>query len=214
MKNDKWVIVGFSALFIAASFWVGKYFYKAEEEKKVVAQEASAFVRPHSPRLGTVGAKVVVVEFFDPECESCRLVYPDVKNLMKEYEGKIELVLRYTPFHRNSIFAIKILEAARRQDKFWETLTVLFDAQPEWGSHHDPQPEKIWDHLPKVSGLDIEKVRAALDNPETLTLIDIDKADGQQLNVTGTPTFFVNGQPLEDFGLEYLRAAIEREAAK
>ncbi len=208
--KDKWIIVGVSALVIGLGFWAGKFFYKSEETKKIAKQDATAFVRPHSPRMGTENAKVTVVEFLDPECESCRAVYPGVKEILKEFEGQVQLVVRYAPFHHNSLFAIKILEAARKQNKYWETLNLLFETQPEWGSHHHPQPERIWDHLPKI-GLDVEKIRSEMNDPATFDLVELDKEDGQKLGVTGTPTFFVNEKPLETLGLENLREAVRKE---
>lgn len=207
--KDKYVIVGASAIFIALAFWAGSYFYKSEEKKTISQQDNAVFVRPHSAVLGNENAKVTVVEFLDPECESCRAVYPGVKDIMKEFEGKVKLVVRYAPFHHNSLFAIKILEAARKQGKYWETLEVLFESQPEWGSHHHPQPEKIWEHLPKT-GVDVERVRAEMNDPATFDLVELDKEDGRKLNVQGTPTFFVNEKPLDEFGLAPLREAVRK----
>ncbi len=208
--KDKWIIVGVSAIFIAGAFWAGKFFYKAQESKAIAQQDTSAFVRPHSPRLGNPDAKVTIVEFLDPECESCRAVYPGVKDILKEHEGKVQLVVRYAPFHQNSVFAIKILHAAMKQNKYWETLAVLFESQPEWGSHHHPQPEKIWEFLP-AAGVDVEQIRREMNDPTTFDLIEMDKADGAKLEVKGTPTFFVNGKPLEEFGIIPLQDAVRRE---
>ncbi len=207
MKN-KSLIVGVSALVIAASFWTAKYFYKAEEVKTVAKQEAGVFVRPHSPRMGNENSKVVVVEFLDPECESCRAVYPEVKKLVNEFD--VQLVVRYAPYHHNSVFAVKILHAALKQNKYWETLTVLFESQPEWGSHHNPQPEKIWEFLPSA-GVDVERIRQEMNDPATFDLIELDKEDAAKLGVTGTPTFFVNGKMVREFGLDYLKEAIKAE---
>jgi protein-disulfide isomerase len=208
--KDKWIIVGVSAILIAAAFWGGRFFYKAKESQAIAQQEASAFVRPHSPRMGNPDAKVTIVEFLDPECESCRAVYPGVKEILKAHEGKVQLVVRYAPFHHNSVFAIKILHAALKQNKYWETLTVLFESQPEWGSHHHPQPEKIWEFLP-AAGVDVERIRQEMNDPTTFDLIEMDKADGTKLGVRGTPTFFVNGKPLEEFGIIPLQDAVRRE---
>jgi len=211
LKNQK-IIIGVVASILIALFIFGGNFYKSKktEERKVVAQENStAFEREHSPTLGPIDAKVQLVEFLDPECESCRRFHPIVKNIMKEHEGKIRLVIRYVPFHRNSRFAISVLEAARKQGKFWETLDRLFETQPEWGDHHNPRPEKIWDYLPGL-GLDLEKVKNDVHDPSINNVINIDFADSKKLQVKGTPTFFINGKPLENFGEQPLRAAIKK----
>ena len=187
-----------------------KIYRKNESERLgfIAQQNFSAFVRPDSPRMGAESAKVFLVEFLDPECESCREFYPHVKELLKEFDGKVQLVVRYAAFHRNSIFVIKVLEASRKQHKYWETLSLLFQSQPYWGNHRHPQPELIWQYLPTI-GIDVEKIRAELEDPKTMRIIEQDRADGQQLGVRGTPTFFVNGKPLERFGKESLREAIQ-----
>lgn len=208
--KDKWLLVGVVALVLGLGFWGGSYYYKKEASKAVAQQGTSVFVRPHSPTMGPADAPVTVVEFLDPECESCRAVYPEIKKILAENPEKIQFVVRYAPFHGNSFYAIKILEAARKQGKYWETLELLFETQPEWGSHHHPQPELIWEHLPKI-GLDVEKIKSEMNDLKVFDQVELDKEDGKKLGVRGTPTFFVNGKPLRAFGLEYLKEAIEAE---
>lgn len=212
MKN-KSIIVIVSAAIIGMLFVVAASFYKKSESQRVgflAAKDASLFVRPYSPRFGDENAKVFLVEFLDPECESCREFYPFVKELLKEFDGKVQLVVRYAPFHGNSVFVIKILEAARKQGKYWETLNLLFETQPSWGGHHHPQPELIWQYLPNI-GIDNEKIRADLEDPKTMEIVTQDRLDGSQLGIRGTPTFFINGKVLESFGREELREALRRE---
>jgi protein-disulfide isomerase len=126
---------------------------------------------------------------------------------MQEYQGKIQLVLRYAAFHGDSIFAIKILEAARKQNRYWEVLEVLYEHQPEWGSHHNPQPDLVWNYLAQA-GVDVQKLQADLNHPETQRIIEQDTKDGQKLNVRMTPSFFINGKALQNFGADFLRQAI------
>ncbi len=212
MKN-KVLIVSAAAVLLVLGFFLGRGQYKSSESARVsdvLTTSGSTLVRDYSPVLGEPNAKVTLVEFLDPECESCRLVYPHVKSLLKEFHGKLRLVVRYAPFHGNSRFAIKILEGARRQDKYWQALDVLFNYQPQWGSHHDPNPERIWGYLPD-EGIDVERVRKEFTDPAIEKMIEQEIADGQELGVRQTPTFFVNGKKLEELNLEGLRAAIEKE---
>ncbi|MBH49104.1 MAG: disulfide bond formation protein DsbA [Halobacteriovorax sp.] len=166
--------------------------------------------RDYSPTLGPDDAKVTLVEFLDPECESCRAFYPFVKELMAKYPNDIRLVVRYAPFHGNSKFAIKILEAARKQNKYWEALGVLFYFQPQWGDHHNPQPELIWNYLPQA-GIDVEQIKKDMDDPKFVEIIEQDVSDVKDLGVRATPSFFVNGKPLTEFGFNQLQALIESE---
>jgi protein-disulfide isomerase len=186
---------------------------QAEQAAQRPAPNASQFVRPHSHALGPQDAKVTIVEFLDPECESCRAMYPLVKHLLKEYEGKVRLVIRYMPFHANSMLAASALEAAGEQGKYWQMLEVLFLNQPVWGSHHAPRPDLIPEYAQQI-GLDMEAFRRTLNSQAHRNIVEIDKADGQALGVNGTPTFFVNGRMLERLGYETLKAMVDQELAK
>jgi protein-disulfide isomerase len=171
---------------------------------------SSTFVRDHSMTLGSDDAKVYLVEFMDPACETCAAFSPYVKQMMKNNPGKIKLVLRYAPFHDGAEYFVKILEAARKQGKYWETLDVMFKSQASWASHHNPQPKKIWQFLPKA-GLDLAKIRKDMNDPAFVKLIEQDLADAKTLNVKKTPGYFVNGKPLKTFGYKQLYKLIESE---
>lgn len=129
---------------------------------------------------------------------------------MNEFEGKIQLVIRYAAFHGNSEMVIKILEASRLQNKYWEALDVLFQFQPEWGSHHDPRPDLVWHYL-KRTDVNIDQIKFDMSQEKIQKIIDQDKKDGMTLGISGTPSFFVNGKPLEVFGYEPLREMILKE---
>ena len=210
-KNKQLIAIGFTVVILIVVFLVGARMYKTEEAEKVSAiaqDDFRIFIPEHAIRKGSPDAKVTVVEFFDPECESCRNFHPLMQSIMIDYEGKIQLVMRYAAFHQNSVFAIKILEAARKQDKYWEALEILFQHQPEWGDHHNPKPELIWNFLPRLN-VNIEEVKKHMDDKSIQDIIDQDMKDGQQLGVKSTPTFFVNGKQVMEFGPEHLRAAID-----
>jgi protein-disulfide isomerase len=201
---------------VASAFFFGWKFYSEEKKENVdlvVKEDFKRLVPDDAPRLGTSHPLVYLVEFLDPECETCRVFYPLVKSLLEEFDGKVQLVVRYAPLHQNSKIAIKILEASRLQGKYWETMEILFKHQPEWGSHHDPKPELLWSYLPEA-GLDVEKVREGVTDPELDQLIEREIQDGTHLGVQATPTFFVNGQELKNFSLEGLRDLIRSELEK
>lgn len=215
MKN-KIIIVSFAVIVLVAGFFAASKMYKSGESERLgfmAKEDFSKFVPDYAPTMGASNPKVHLVEFLDPECESCRQFHPYVKMIMEEYEGKIQLVVRYAPFHPNSRYAIKILEASRKQGKYWETLEIIFRHQPEWGDHHNPRPELIWNYLPQV-GLDLEKIRDDMKDPAIDEMIEKEVKDLQDLGVRGTPQFFVNGRPLETFGLEPLKELIRSEMDK
>jgi len=211
MKKQHIAFLGGACLILV--FMLASNYYSSQREERIarLARNSSApLVRDHSQSLGPADAKVVIVEFFDPACGTCRDFAPHVKDLLSLHKGKLRLVLRYTPFHKGSDTMVKILEAARRQGKFWETLQVMFDTQSSWASHHQPKPDEIWKFLPSV-GLNIEKIRSDMNDPRILEIIRLDITDAQTLSVRKTPGFFVNGKPLPSFGLSQLKALVNEE---
>jgi len=209
----KRIAFGVSHLILILGIALTSSCYKDQDAEKydfMADKNASTFIRDHSPILGSKDAKVYLVEFFDPACEACAAFSPFVKKLMAANPGKIRLVLRYAPFHTGSDYFVKILEAAKKQDKYWETLDVIFKSQPYWASHHKPQPERIWQYLPRV-GLDIDQIRRDMNDPAIVQIIQQDLEDAKTLKVRKTPGFFANGRPLQTFGYQQLQELVESE---
>jgi protein-disulfide isomerase len=163
--------------------------------------------------FGNPAAKVTLVEFLDPACETCRAFYPVVKGIVNASFGQVRLVVRYAPLHQGSDTAVKILEAARQQGKYWEALEKTMAFQPQWAAHHRPQPELIWELMADL-GLDIAKAKADANSPAIDQLLRQDVADMRTLKVDKTPGFFVNGTPLLHFGEAQLRVLVDQELKK
>lgn len=204
-----------SAIVLLLVFVIGTLVYTSEQKEEATQHAAlnqANLLRMHSPTLGPAEAKVLIVEFFDPACETCRNFYPFVKALMAAHPGQVRLAMRYTPFHNGSENVVKILEAARKQGKYWETLEALYATQSDWVQHHSVVPERVWDAL-APAGLDLERIKQDMEAPEVAALITQDLADAQALNVEKTPEFFVNGRPMPSFGREQLQTLVEDAVA-
>jgi len=173
----------------------------------------AALASEHSPTLGDANAKVHIVEFLDPACETCALFFPMVKNWMKEVPGQIRLTVRHVAFHEGSDYAVRILEASRKQDKYWETLEALLASQQQWTQHHTVQPEKIGPAIAGV-GLDMEQLLADMNSMDVLARMEQDKKDSIFLKVSATPEYFVNGRPLPSFGQQQLANLVREELEK
>ena len=211
MKKQHLAILGGASLLVA--FAIGGIAYKRHRAKKIqkMAKTAeSPLSRAYAQSLGPADAKVTIVEFFDPGCETCRLFAAPVKKLLGDYPGKVRLVKRYAPFHHGADKVVLILEAARLQGKYWETLEMLFSKQPQWASHHQPRPDVIWHYLPGV-GLDMDRLRRDVSDPKLLAIVNQDIADAKALGVHKTPGFFVNGKTLPSFGYQQLRSLVASE---
>lgn len=179
----------------------------------VVPISSDILIKPHSPIKGANSAKVTVVEFLDPECESCSAMYPIVKKIFDEYKTDIKLVVRYMSYHQNSRYVANILEGARAENKYWEALELLFKTQHQWADHQNPNPDLIPDIL-KPLKLNLQKIIADAKAGKYDQQIMEDMADGKKIGVTGTPTFYINGHQLEELGYEPLKNAIESKLNK
>lgn len=209
MKQKTLFIVAVVILLLV--FVLGTLVYKSEklDQSAQLAERSNAhLVRMHSPTLGRVDAPVVIVEFLDPACETCRAFYPLVKKMIAADPDRIRLVLRYAPFHQGSDKVVAVLEAARKQGKFWQALEAVLAAQAEWAPHHTPQVALVWKHLDGL-GLNFEQLRTDMLAPEIASVIKQDIEDARALNVTKTPEFFVNGKPLPSFGYEPLKRLVD-----
>jgi len=213
MKQSHFTII--ALLLMAVAFTAATFFYNAEQsqmQNERTQQHSEALIRDHSVKAGNPAAKVTIVEFMDPACETCAQFHPFVKQLMNNHSGKINLVIRYAPFHQGSDKMVAILEAARKQDKFWQVLELMFNSQAQWASHHKPQPDLFWNVLER-SGFDVARLRQDITNPAIMKVIEQDLADGRLLGADKTPTFFVNGKPLPSFGAEQLRTLVNAEVS-
>ena len=180
--------------------------YAEEPAAKVATVQADVFVRAHSPIIGPKTAPVTIVEFFDPSCEACRAFYPGVKQILAAYPNDVRLVLRYLPLHQGSAEAIGILEAARAQGVLEPVMSALLEAQPAW---HDGNMVGAW-AAAEAAGLDVEKAKS-MPMTGAKAIMEADMADANSLAVKGTPSFFVNGKPLAEFGPEQLYAQVRTE---
>ena len=213
--NRKWLVVS-TAVAVVIAFVAGAALLRERTTQEVVraAQtNEAALVRPHSPVFGNPAAKVTIVEFFDPSCEACRAFYPVVKGIVNASFGQVRLVVRYAPLHPGSDRAVRIIEGARQQGRYWEVVEAVLADQPRWAAHGGPQPELIWDTV-RALGLDVEKAKSAADSPDVEQVLRQDTADMKALEVRATPGFFVNGSPLRDFGAAQLKALVAGEVRK
>lgn len=183
-----------------------------DEESSGAAATArqAALASEHSPTMGDPDAKVHIVEFLDPACGTCAMFYPMVKEWMNEVPGQIRLSVRHAAFHNGVDYVVRLLEASRNQDRYWETLEALLAAQQQWVTNHVVQPERVGQVIAGV-GLDMAQLEADMNSAEVLERVEKDRQDAITLRVTATPEYFVNSRPLPSFGREQLADLIREE---
>ncbi|MDR2080679.1 MAG: DsbA family protein, partial [Campylobacteraceae bacterium] len=128
-------IISITLLIAALIMGAAAYWYTSKTDE-TTAKMQEALVRGYSPWYGAADAKVVLVEFFDPACETCAQFYPLVKNLLKTYDGRLKVVYKYAPLHKNSDTVAALLESLREQQKFEKALEILFANQNIWVVNH------------------------------------------------------------------------------
>jgi len=140
---------------------------------------------------GPEDAKITIVEFSDFECPFCGRAIPVVEQVMEEYEGDVKLIFKDFPlsFHQNAQKAAEAAECAGEQDQYYEYHDVLFDNQTALSISDLKQ-------YAADLGLDTEAFNSCLDNGDMAAEVQADFAAGQAVGVSGTPTFFINGQKI------------------
>lgn len=215
MKSRKLIVATLVGVVLIAFFFAMTYYQRQTQnsQDQKATRQLDRLVRMHSPVLGPQNAPVTLVEFFDPACETCRAFYPIVKDLLKKYPNEVRLVIRYAPFHQGSDQVVKLLEASKRQGKYWQVLEMVLAAQPMWANHGNPNVDLAY-KAAEQAGLDIPKALADAANPAVEAAMKQDMQDLTALGVKQTPTFFVNGRSLPSFGPDQLAALVAEEVAR
>lgn len=168
--------------------------------------------RSNSHVLDDAGREApTLVEFLDFECEACGAFYPIIEQLREEYDGEINYVVRYFPLpgHFNSMNAALAAEAAAEQDQFEAMYKRLFETQAEWGELRESRTDLFRSYAEEI-GLDMTAYDAAVADPATKERVEQDFNDGKYLEVTGTPTFFLDGEQLQLTQLSDLTDALDK----
>ncbi len=165
---------------------------------------------------GGQNATVVIEEFADFQCPSCAFVHPTVQELHATYGDKIKIIFRNFPLpvHSKAFDAALAAEAAGMQGKFWEMQNLLFSNQKIWAVELDHR--RMFEEYARKLGLDVERFRADMFSMVARNRVEKDLERGRALKVQSTPTFFVNGRPLnyEDTEFQRFRAVIDAELKK
>jgi len=207
--------------FVIAAMAIGALVYLSvrDRDSTTTAQpdtgEAGQVVRENSHRLNTVpDSTVTFVEFLDFECEGCRAVYPEIEKARAEYGDRVNFVIRYFPLpgHANAVNAALAVEAAAQQGRLEDMYTILYRSQAEWGERQESQAE-LFRGLAEELGFNMGAYDAAIADPATAARVELDRGDAEGLGLQGTPSFFLNGEPLELTSAEDVTAAIDAALA-
>ncbi|MCR4511747.1 DsbA family protein [Aeromicrobium sp. 50.2.37] len=203
---------------VAMTLFGGAFVYQevAAPEPADAAERKNITVRADSHRLDTAeDGKVTLVEFLDFECEACGAAYPFIEQLREQYAGKVTFVLRYFPIpsHANANNAAYAVESAARQGKLEDMYKRMYDTQAEWGESQDSKAD-LFRSFAEDLGLDMAQYDADVASPEVAARVQKDVDDGTRLGVSGTPSFYLNGQRLIPSTTEEFIQAIDEALAE
>jgi protein-disulfide isomerase/uncharacterized membrane protein len=150
-----------------------------------------------SPSKGADDPEVTIVEFGDFQCPHCAKLFHGVEEYAKGSSRRVKIVFAHYPLgqscnpnvddrHKFACGAAIASECAGQQGKFWEYATTLFDNQD------DLEPTDLREYA-KDTGLDIEKYDRCLVDPAAAARVHADVERGAKVEITGTPTFLING---------------------
>lgn len=168
------------------------YFVKVAADCKLSGQEP-----PYPPEVTPTATTkptttIVIEEFSDFQCPFCKRVQPTLEQLEGEYAGKatIRRVFKHFPlaFHPDAQNAAEASECARNEGKFDVYRDLLFESD-------DLSVSALKRYAIRL-GISAESFNYCLDNHKTSSIVKRDIEEGTSRGVTGTPTFFINGQKL------------------
>jgi len=177
-------------------------------------QDAARVCAPvlDSPARGPADALVTLVEFSDFECPYCKQVEPTLKTLLARYPRTLRVVWKDYPLpqhKRARLLANFAADAFTRgaNSGFWAVHDGLF-------ARAGDLDDGTLGELAGKAGLDSALLLVAAHAGAHDAAIRRDVALGEQLGVTGTPTFFVNGRRIQGaLALEQFDALIRSELA-
>jgi protein-disulfide isomerase len=166
---------------------------RGKSKVNVILQEPRAHITipADAPILGPIAAPVTLVEFLDYQCPYCHRVQGVVEQVLKQFPGKVRFVHRDFPLddiHPQAMAAARAARCAGDQGRFWQYHKRLL-TEPG----HDDQNLRM---KATAEGLDEGKFSSCLASNRHDAAIQQAAAQGRELGVSGTPTFFINGRRL------------------
>jgi len=159
---------------------------------------------------GSIEAPITIVEYSDFQCPACLAFFPVVKAITESEDKNIRFVYRHFPLsqiHPRAEASAIAAEAAALQGKFFEMHDILFENQEEWAKGNEKASFYFKKYATEI-GLDVEQFENDLNREDLKSEVQKDYATGISSNVTGTPSFYLNGKKLEVRSIQEFQQAI------
>jgi protein-disulfide isomerase len=168
-------------------------------------KEVVEIIEPRDIFVGNVKAEITLEEFGEYESETCAKANESVKRLLVEYDGIIRFNFRHFPLtniHQRSLKAGEAAVATGQEGKFWEMHNILFANRKNLGT----TSLKLYS---KEAGVNNKRFLDDLVNATYGWQVQGDLREGLDRGVKTVPTFFINGERMEDHTYEDLKKGIE-----
>jgi len=206
----------------AAKFYVskdGRYLVRgdvSDMSKDPLAENRAHIEMKDSPTLGDAKAPVTLVEYSDFECPVCRSLHDVLRGMLESYAGKIRVVFKDFPIEQIHPWARTAALAGRcayQQDPkaFWKMYDLIYDNQELISAAN--AWTKMTDYASQ-SGLNGDAFKSCMASPEAGAAINASHANGQLMEVSSTPTIFVNGRRIVGADPHLLEQYINYELAQ
>lgn len=207
----KWwgvVILSLAGLILIALTASAIYVFK--EVKKIQAEQTTSALKDQRQAYldlingnggyttGAVDPKITVIEFTDFACPFCKQSAAEIRDLAEKYKTDLRLTIRDYPIHETSIDLAIAARCAGEQGKYWDAYDSLFLNQDNLKDTATIKTDIIsW--AGSLNVLDMTKFEACFNERRYVNLIKQDYDDGNELNIQGTPTWFVNNYPITGY---------------
>lgn len=165
----------------------------------VAASEQNGNIADHT--RGSNANKILFIEYGDFQCPSCGNAHPNTLALLEEYSESLTFIFRNFPLtsiHPNAKAASAAAEAAGLQGEYWTMHDNLFQLQSEWSTLGAAERTDRFVSYAEGLGLNAEQFKSDLSGDAVNQKISFDTALAKQINVSATPTFYLNGEKLDD----------------
>jgi protein-disulfide isomerase len=166
--------------------------------KDPLAENRAKIQMKDAPSLGDSRAPVTLVEYSDFECPVCRSLHDVLRGILPNYVGKLRVVFKDFPLDQLHPWARTAAIAGRcayqqKPEAFWKMYDFIYDNQELISAAN--AWTKMTDYA-ESSGLDSGTFKSCMASAEAVAAVNASRANGELLEVSSTPTVFVNGRRL------------------
>ena len=200
-----WAIILFIITTLILILMIASGFYIADEVKRIKNSAINQTLFAPSPYqgdgwgeviegennywTGAANPKITIVEFADFSCGYCKNSFTKIREISLKYKKDVKIIFRDYPAYEHSLDLAMAARCAGEQGLFWLMHDKLFQNQ---GISEQEQLSALANQI----GADVNRFNNCFANKKYLPNIQKDFADAEKLEITGTPTWFINGQKI------------------